>query len=113
MSEPVVRVSILRVEPDRFEMFRQLMADAETTLAPGIRAMRGCRLYFAGADEASASLTNVSVWDTLADAQQMDDFAPMLALGRHFADLGAVFERPIMNYATLWSLGIAPQAPAA
>jgi hypothetical protein len=43
----------------------------------------------------------------------MDSFAPMLALGRRFAELGAVFERPIMNYATLWSLGIEPQAPGA
>lgn len=28
-------------------MFRELMAEAEAALTPGIKAMTGCRLYFA------------------------------------------------------------------
>jgi len=34
----------------------------------------------------------------------MDRFQPMLDLGKTFADAGATFERPIMNYAVLWNL---------
>lgn len=102
---PVIRVSILRAAPALFPRLKAEMASAEAKLAPGIRAMSGNLDYFAGADEATSSLTNVSIWRTLSDARQMETFEPMLALGRHFAALGATFERPIMNYATLWRLG--------
>jgi hypothetical protein len=44
--------------------------------------------FYAGADEASHSLINTSVWDTLEHAQQMDRFAPMLELGKRFAEAG-------------------------
>lgn len=102
MALPIVRVSILRCQPHQFAMFRAMMAEAEAVLRPGIQAMNGLISYWAGADEASASLTNVSVWRTLDDARQMDRFQPMLDLGKQFAEKGATFERPIMNYATLW-----------
>lgn len=104
MSSPVVRVSILRCEPDQFQAFRGMMAESEAVLVPGIRKMNGLISYWAGADEATSSLTNVSVWATLTDAKQMDAFQPMLDLGKRFAEKGARFERPIMNYATLWQL---------
>jgi hypothetical protein len=35
----------------------------------------------------------------------MDSFQPMLDHGKRFAIEGATFERPIMNYLTLWQLG--------
>ena len=53
-------------------------------------------------DEATLSLTNTSVWDTLDHAKQMDTFQPMLDSAKRFADKGVTFERPIMNYAMLW-----------
>ena len=100
----VVRVSILRCAPDRFSEMRQMMLNAEKVLRPGIESMRGLLAYYGGADEATSSLTNVSVWTDLAAAKQMDTFQPMLDLGKEFAPKGAAFERPIMNYATLWQL---------
>jgi hypothetical protein len=106
-NSPVVRVSILRCSPERFPEFERMMAEAESILLPGIRAMRGCRGYFAGSDPATSSLSNVSIWNTLEDAKQMDRFQPMLDLAKRFA--GATFERPIMNYATLWQLGADPK----
>jgi hypothetical protein len=96
----VVGVSILRCAPDRFSEMRQMMLNAEKVLRPGIDSMRGLLAY----DEATSSLTNVSVWTDLAAAKQMDTFQPMLDLGKEFAAKGAAFERPIMNYATLWQL---------
>ncbi len=101
---PIVRISILRCEPEQFARFRERMAAAEAVLAPGITAMKGCVAYYAGADEATLSLSNVSVWDTLDDARQMDRFQPMLDLAKEFAAEGARFERPILNHATLWQL---------
>jgi len=64
----VIRVSILRCKPDKFQRCRQMMTDAEAVLAPGIQKMSGSIAYFAGADEATSSLSNVSVWDTLENA---------------------------------------------
>ncbi len=111
--QPVVRVSILRCAPERFAELRQMMIAADAVLRPGIEAMAGLVAYYAGADEATSSLTNVSVWTTLEAAKQMDRFQPMLDLGKEFADKGATFERPIMNYATLWQLrGIAASETA-
>ena len=109
---PVVRVSILRCAPERFAELRQMMIEADATLRPGIEAMRGLLAFYAGADAATLSLTNVSVWTDLAAAKQLDTFQPMLDLGKVFVDKGATFERPIMNYATLWELN-AGGAPAA
>ena len=101
---PVVRVSIIRCAPDKLTEFRKMMADSVQELRSGIEAMRGLLAYYAGVDEATSSLTNVRVWVDLAAAKQMDSFEPMLALARRFAAAGATFERPIMNYATLWQL---------
>lgn len=105
MTLPVVRVSILRCEPEQFETLKEKMVEAESVLAPGIRRMKGLIAYFAGADEASSSLTNVSIWESESDARQMERFQPMLDLGKSFAEAGARFERPIMNYQRLWTIG--------
>ena len=107
----VVRVSILRCPPGQFAGCSKMMADFELTLRPGIEAMPGLVAYYAGADEATSSLHNTSVWDTLEHAKQLDTFQPMLDSAKHFAARGVTFERPIMNYATLWQIGSA--APAA
>ncbi len=81
-----------------------MMERSTEVLAPGIRTMPGLLHYYAGEDEAVSSLTNVSVWRTLSDAKQMDAFQPMLDLGKAFAAKGATFERPIMNYTSLWEI---------
>ncbi len=105
MSDPVIRVSILRCDATKFALVRRMMLDAEAILRPGIEAMPGLLAYYAGADEATLSLTNTSVWDTLEHAKQLDTFQPMLDAGKRFAAAGAAFERPIMNYASLWRFG--------
>lgn len=100
----VVRVSIMRCKPEAFAELRDLMMTALAPLEPGIGKMHGLMHFYAGADEAASSLTNVSVWTSLENAKQLDSFQPMLDLGREFVAKGATFERPIMNYTTLWEL---------
>lgn len=99
---PVVRVSILRTDAGRFPRVRDEMAAAITVLEPGIRALPGLIDFIVGADEATSSLSNVSLWRSLEEAKQLDRFQPMLDLAPRFVALGATFERPIMNYTTLW-----------
>jgi hypothetical protein len=102
--KPVVRVSILWCPPERFAELRQMAVEADSALRPGIEAMAGLLAFYFGADEATSSLTNVSLWTSLEAAKQLDTFQPMLDLGKPFSAKGATFERPIMNYATLWQL---------
>jgi hypothetical protein len=102
--KPVVRVSILRCAPERFAELRQMAIEADPVLRPGIEAMPGCLAFYFGADEATSSLANVSLWTSVEAAKQLDTFRPMLDLAKPFAAKGATFERPIMNYSTLWEL---------
>jgi hypothetical protein len=67
--------------------------------------MPGLLAFYAGADEATLSLVNTSIWDTLEHAKQLDTFQPMLDAGKEFVAAGARFERPIMNHAALWRCG--------
>jgi hypothetical protein len=83
-----------------------MMVEAETALRPGIEAMPGLLAYYAGADEATSSLTNTSIWRSREDAEQMDRFQPMLDLAMRFAAGGARFDRPIMNHTILWKFGV-------
>ncbi|HMI19922.1 MAG TPA: hypothetical protein VK533_10285 [Sphingomonas sp.] len=104
-----MRISILRCEAAQFDKLRQMMFESEAALRPGIEQMPGHLAFYAGADPATCSLMNTSLWDTLEHAQQLDRFQPMLDAGKRFAAAGAAFERPIMNYATLWRFGQMPE----
>ncbi|UVK55956.1 hypothetical protein DBIPINDM_002530 [Mesorhizobium sp. AR02] len=105
MPDPVLRVSILRCDATKFALLRSMMLEAEADLRPGIEAMPGLLVFYAGADEATLSLINTSVWDTLEHARQLDTFQPMLDAGKRFVAAGATFERPIMHYTSLWRFG--------
>lgn len=102
--KPVVRVSILRCPPERFAELEQMMIDADLVLRPGIETMPGLLAFYVGSDEATLSLSNVSLWTSLEAAKQLDTYQPMLELGKPFMAKGATFERPIMNYGTLWEV---------
>jgi hypothetical protein len=102
--EPIVRVSIIRCSPDKFAEMRKMMIEVEQVLRPGIESMRGLLAFYSGADEATSSFAQVSVWIDLATAKLLDTFQPMLDAGKEFVAKGATFERPIMNYATLWQI---------
>ena len=104
MQQSIVRLSRGRFEPDQYEVIRQRLDESAQTLVPAIRALRGCRHFWAGIERASATMINVSVWESLEAARQMDTLAPMLTLAREFTSLGVTFERPIINYETLWTL---------
>jgi hypothetical protein len=101
---PILRVSVLRCQPQQFAELKKTMAESIAVLEPGIRQMRGLIHFYAGEDEAVNSLTNVSMWRTLEDAKQLDTFQPMLDLGKVFVSKGATFERPVMNYGLQWEI---------
>ena len=100
----IVRISLGRFDPENFEIVRKLLDESQKTLVPAIRALKGNRNYYVGIDRQNSAMTNVSVWDTLEDAQQMASLQVMLDLAGAFVDAGVRFERPITNHETLWTL---------
>ena len=101
---PIVRISRGSFAPEKYEAIKTRLDAAETSLVPAIRQLAGCLHYFAAIDRDSSSMVNVSVWRSLADAQQMQTLGPMLALAEEFTREGVRFERPTVNYETLWTV---------
>jgi hypothetical protein len=104
MKAPVIRISIGKFDADVAELVERKLAESRAHLETGIRRMNGNIAYYVGFDRTNKAMHNVSFWETVADANQMASFAPMLALGKEFAELGVRFERPILNCDTLWYL---------
>ena len=103
MSEPVVRISQGFFAPHQLDEVTAKLRDGRTTLEPALRRLRGLRHYFVSVDPVSHSMVNVSVWESLEDALQMDALAEMAAQRDIFVALGVTFQ-PIRNYSGLWSL---------
>lgn len=103
-SLPVVRISRASFQPETYEEVRRLLDSSKVSLVPALRQLSGCLDYFASIDRASSTMINASVWRSLEAAKQLDDFPPMRALAAEFSSAGVVFERPVLNYETLWRL---------
>ncbi len=100
----VVRISRGSFQPEAYETVKERLTQSKASLIPAIRELNGLLHYYAGIDAISNTMINVSVWQSLADAKQMETLAPMLALTKEFIDLGVTFERPIINYDTVWEI---------
>jgi hypothetical protein len=101
---PVVRISRGSFAPESYESVKQRLDASRKSLIPAIRKLRGLLHYYVGIDPASNTMINVSVWKTLADANQMQTLQPMRDLAGEFIAAGVTFELPITNYETLWQI---------
>jgi hypothetical protein len=97
----VVRISLGRFDAENYHAIRMLLDQSQKSLIPAIRALKGNRAYYVGTDRENNAMTNVSVWDTRADAEQMASLQAMLDLAKTFVEAGVRFERPITNHETL------------
>jgi hypothetical protein len=104
MKAPVIRISIGKFDADKVAVVEKKLAESRALLETGIRGMNGNIAYYVGIDRRNNAMHNVSVWESVADADQMATFSPMIALGTEFAALGVRFDRPILNCDTLWQL---------
>jgi quinol monooxygenase YgiN len=104
MNAPVIRISVGKFDVDKATLVESKLRESRAKLETGIRAMRGNLAYYVGIDQTNHAMHNISVWESVADADQMATFAPMLALAADFTTLGVRFERPILNCDTLWQL---------
>jgi hypothetical protein len=66
--------------------------------------LRGHRTSYTAIDEASRTIVYVSFWDDVEAAKQLGTLPEMQAAGAEMIKLGVEFERPVVNYETLWSI---------
>ncbi len=101
---PVVRISRGSFAATDYEKVKIRLTTSQESLVPAIKKLNGLLHYYTGIDAVSNTMTNVSVWRSLADAKQMETLVPMLALAKDFTQMGVTFERPIINYETIWEI---------
>lgn len=104
MDAPVIRISIGKFDAGTASVVEAKLQESKARLESGIRAMQGNLAYYVGIDRKNNAMHNVSVWESVADANQMAAFAPMLELAAEFSAVGVRFEQPIMNCDTLWQI---------
>ncbi|WP_158813130.1 hypothetical protein [Methylocapsa sp. S129] len=102
MKAPVIRISLGKFDPDIAALVEEKLNEMRGRVESGIRAMNGNIAFYVGVDRTNNAMHNVSVWESVADAQQMATFQPMIDLGAEFAAFGVRFDRPILNCDTLW-----------
>ena len=99
----VVRISKGRFESAHAAAARQSLVDSEVALREAITALPGLVHYYVGIDEDQGYVTNVSVWESLEQAHQMDTLASMLAQRPLLEAVGVTFET-ITNHTALWTI---------
>jgi len=104
MIDDVIRISIGRFDPDKIEMMKLALKETYDKLAPGIKLMSGNHGFVAGIDAENCTMVNISFWDSVKSAKQMEHFQPMLDLAQEFIKMGVRFERPILNFEPLWTI---------
>jgi hypothetical protein len=92
----IVRISRGSFDPANGAHFEALLKESEKSLVPAIKKLRGLQHYYAGVDAASGTMVNVSVWNSLEDARQMESLSEMAAAGKQFVAAGVKFERPMV-----------------
>ena len=99
----VVRISKGRFDLANINQAEQLLIDSEAALREPLQQLRGLVHYNVGIDREHGFLTNVSVWETLDDAHQMDTLRAMLDQRPILEAAGISFEQ-ITNHDTLWTI---------
>jgi quinol monooxygenase YgiN len=103
ISMTVVRISRGRFRPEQFETVEEALATGAKTLVPAIRALPGLIHYYAGVDRVTSGVVNVSFWQDLASARQMEGLLAMHEQREVFLGLGVVFDE-IANFERVWEI---------
>jgi hypothetical protein len=99
----VVRISRGDFDPDQLHNVTEALNTWRERLEPALLSLQGLKHYYVAVDPVTSSMTNVSVWESLAHAQQMASLAVMLEQRAVFEALGVRFD-PIRNFTTLWAV---------
>ncbi len=100
----VIRISKGSFPQEKLKEVKAKLSASEKTLNPAVAQLNGFLNFYAGIDPVTNSMINVSIWDSLSNAKQLDTFEPMLKLAKEFIESGVEFERPVSNFAGLWEI---------
>src|SRR5262252_2762868 len=100
---PVVRISKGKFTVNDLANAEHVLQESERALREPLSRLRGLLHYYVGIDRATGYLTNVSVWESLEAAHQMDTLAAMLAQRPLLEAAGITFE-VITNHEALWTI---------
>lgn len=103
MAKPIVRISKGRFSPEKYGPVKALIEQSAGPLVPAIRGLRGLLYYQASVDRESNTVVNVSIWEDLEAAKQMDSLQAMLAQRPILEGAGVTFDA-IANYEPLWKI---------
>ena len=101
-------MTVVRISKGKFDITdvgaaERLLAESERTLREPLTQMAGLLHYYVGIDRAKGVLTNVSVWDSLEHAHQMDTLSAMLAQ-RPVLEAASVQFEEITNHEAVWTI---------
>ena len=101
-------MSVVRVSKGTFDLAdlpaaERLLTESERALREPLSLLTGLLHYYVGIDRVAGALTNVSVWESLEAARQMDTLQAMLAQRPLLEAAGVRFEI-ITNLVTLWTI---------
>ena|SRR5215469_5735411 len=100
MAKPIVRIYKGRFSPEKYGPVKALIEQSAGPLVPAIRGLRGLLYYHASVDRESNTVVNVSIWEDLEAAKQMDSLQAMLAQRPILEGAGVTFDA-IANYEPL------------
>ena len=100
---PVVRISKGKFDPGNATHAERLLFESEQALRVPLTRLSGLLHYYVGVDRVHGQLINVSVWDSLEHAHQLDTLPEMLAQRPILEAAGVSFE-VITNHETLWTI---------
>ena len=99
----VIRISKGKFDPKHAAEAERLLRESERALRQPLSELAGLVHYYVGIDRERGFVTNVSVWDSLEHAHQLDTLHAMLAQRPILEAAGVAFE-VITNHETLWTI---------
>jgi hypothetical protein len=100
---PVVRISGGSVASGRLADAERMLQESEAALREPLQELHGLLHFYTGIDRQLGRVTNVSVWQTLEDAHQLDSLQAMLAQ-RPVGEAAGVSFETITNHELLWTI---------
>jgi len=89
MEKNIIRISNAYFPPGQTEKVESMLNNGfKNSLIPAIKKLKGNIDFYVGIDKEKCAMTNVSLWETIQDAKQMDTLKEMLAAREPFEALG-------------------------
>lgn len=104
METKTIRISNASFPPEQTEIVESMLNNEfRNAITPAIKRLKGNINFSVGMDKEKCVMTNVSIWQTLQDAKQLDTLKEMIESRPPFEAVGVKFEK-ITNHKVLWEL---------